>query len=237
MRNLHIWIAIGFALQLSGCACMRPTKPAEGVAIEKVINQIKQDLTKSSVANIIVGDGSINACGDEKKPLTLIRDEATPPVVTLKLQTVRTVDVTTDAGVSKLPVLGILFSADASYEYKRQNTVEQDLAFIVLRESVGGHSLIAPVKPADYSTLGKEIDEAETAILKADHTARPCLRPSKLSVNVVVDVTKTVAVNGAIGFALLYSVSIKNVHSNEQKNTIVVDLTYSPKTGAALTYN
>jgi hypothetical protein len=237
MRNLLFWIAIGFALQLGGCACMRPTKPAEGVAIEKVINQIKQDLTKSSVANIIVGDGSINACGDEKKALTLIRDEATPPVVTLKLQTVRTVDVTADAGVSKLPVLGILFSADASYEYKRQITVEQDLAFNVVRESVGGRSLVAPVKPADYSMLGKEIDEAETAILKADHTARPCLRPSKLSVNVVVDVTKTITVNGAIGFALVYSVSGKDVHSNEQKNTIVVDLAYSPKTGAALTYD
>lgn len=90
------------------------------------------------------------------------------------------------------------------------------------------------VAPDAYSALGKEIDDAEKGILKADHLLRPCLRPTKLSVNVVVDVTKTTTINGTVGFALLYSVSAKDVHSNEQKNQVVVDLTYSPSTGAAL---
>lgn len=73
-------------------------------------------------------------------------------MVTLKLQTVRTMDVTADAG----------------YEYKRQNTVEQDLAFTVVRESVHGSPLVAPVKPAEYSTLGKEIDLLAEERTRAD---------------------------------------------------------------------
>lgn len=108
MRNFCILVVILSLGGLSGCACMHASQPSEGVAIDKVINQIKQDLAKSSLANLAVGDGSIRACGDDNTPLTLMRDANTPPAVTLKLQTVRTVDVTGDVGVAKIPVLAVL---------------------------------------------------------------------------------------------------------------------------------
>jgi hypothetical protein len=209
----------------------------EGVAVSKVINQIKQDLANSSVANLQVGDGSVHACGEDKnKSFVLMRDAdpAHAPTVTLKLSTARAIDVTGDAGVSKLPVFAVLFSADASYEYKRQETVEQDLTFTIIRPTTKqGDPLTMVVPESAYSQLGKAINEAELGVLQADHELRPCLQPTKLSVNVLVDVTKTTGLNGGVSFLLLYSVTAKTSRSNELKNQIQVDLTYDKTTPAA----
>jgi hypothetical protein len=219
---------------LSACCTTPSMKPLEGVAVSKVIDQIKQDLVNSSVADIKVGDGSVHACGDDpKKPLVLMR-AADPPTVTLKLSTARVIDVTGDAGVSKLPVLGVLFSADASYESKRSTTVEQDLTFAIVRPTTKeGDPLIVAVAPEKYSDLGKAINEGELGILGANHEVRPCLQPTKLSVNVLVDVTRTVAANGTVGFLLLYSVTAKTSLANDLKNQIQVDLAYDKNTPAA----
>ncbi len=166
----------------------------------------------------------------------LIRDGSQPPTVTLKLSTVKAIDVTGDVGVAKFPVLSILFSADASYEYKRSEAVEQDITFNIMRPLLkGGDPVVVAVPPEHYSDLGKAISEAELGILAADHEEHPCLQPSKLSVNVLVDVTKTAGLNGGIGFALLYSVTAKSSRSNELKNQIQVDLVYDKKTPAGFT--
>jgi hypothetical protein len=220
---------------LCACSAGPSTKPLEGVAVSKVINQIKQDLANSSIADIKIGDGSVHACGDDKKPLVLMRDPSPDhaPTVTLKLSTARAIDVTTGAAIGKLPVLSVLFSADASYESKHQETVEQDITFAIVRPTNGGDPPIVVVKPEAYSRLGKEINEAELGILAADHELQPCLIPTKVSVNVLVDVTRTVAVNGTVGFALLYSVTAKTSRSNELKNQIEVDLSYDKTSPAA----
>jgi hypothetical protein len=194
--------ALGAALLtcLVGCSAVPSTKPLEGVAVSKVIDQIKQDLANSSVANLRVGDGSLHACGEDTgKPLVLMR-AADPPTVTLKLSTARAIDITGDAGVTK-----------------------------------EGDPLIVAVPEINYSQLGKQINEAELGILGANHELRPCLQPTKLSVNVLVDVTRTVAANGTVGFALLYSVTAKTSRSNEIKNQIQVDLAYDKNTPAAFT--
>lgn len=218
-----------------GACCTTPSmRPLEGVAVSKVIDQIKQDLSNSSVADFKVGDGSLHACGDDpKQPLVLMR-APDPPTVTLKLSTARVTDVTVGAGVSKLPLLGVLFSADASYESKHSETVEQDLTFAIIRPTTkAGDPLLVAVPPEKYSELGKAINEAELGILGANHEVRPCLQPTKLSVNVLVDVTKTVAADGTVGFLLLYSVTAKTSLANELKNQIQVDLAYDKNTPAA----
>lgn len=218
-----------------GACCTTPSmKPLEGVAVSKVIDQIKQDLSNSSVADFKVGDGSLHACGDDpKQPLVLMR-APDPPTVTLKLSTARVTDVTVGAGMSKLPLLGVLFSADASYESKHSETVEQDLTFAIIRPTTkAGDPLLVAVSPEKYSELGKAINEAELGILGANHEVRPCLQPTKLSVNVLVDVTKTVAADGTVGFLLLYSVTAKTSLANELKNQIQVDLAYDKNTPAA----
>jgi hypothetical protein len=223
---------------LCGCSAMPSTKPLEGVSVSKVINQIKQDLAKSSIANLKVGNGSVHACGEDNKPLFLMRDPDPDhaPTVTLKLSTAHAIDVTTDVGVAKVPVLSVLFSADASYESKRQETIEQDITFAVLRPlTKDGDPMIVAVPAGEYSELGKAIDEAEMGILAADHEQHPCLRPSKVSVNVLVDITRTTAANGTVGFALLYSVTVKTSRSSEQKNQIQVDISYDKTTAAAFT--
>lgn len=219
---------------LCACCSTPSMKPLEGVAVSKVIDQIKQDLANSSVADFKVGDGTLLACGDDpKQPLVLMR-APDPPTVTLKLSTARVIDVTGDAGVSKLPVFGVLFSADASYEAKRSVTVEQDLTFAIIRPTTKvGDPLLVAVPPEKYSELGNAINEAELGILGANHEVRPCLQPTKLSVNVLVDVTKTVAANGTVSFLLLYSVTAKTSVANELKNQIQVDLAYDKNTPAA----
>jgi hypothetical protein len=230
MRHLLV-LAATAQFCLIGCALI-PTKPPEGVAVSKVIGQIKQDLSHSSVANSSVGDGSLSACGDESgKPFVLIRASDPPPTVTLKLSTAKAIDVTAGAGLSKLPVLAILFSADASFEYKRQESAEQDITFAVIRPTnKNGVSPPVVVPPDQYSELGKLIDEAELGILGANHEVQPCLQPTKLSVNVLVDVTRTVAADGTVGFALLYSVTAKGSRADEFKNQIEVDLAYDKNT-------
>ena len=219
---------------LAACSTTPSMKPLEGVALSKVVDQIKQDLANSSVADFKVGDGSLHACGDDPtKPLVLMR-ATDPPTVTLKLSTVRVIDITGDTGVAKLPVLGVLFSTDASYEAKRSTTVEQDLTFAIQRPTTKqGDPLLVAVPPERYSELGKAINEAELGILGVNHEVRPCLQPTKLSVNVLVDVTKTAAANGTVGFLLLYSVTAKASLANEIKNQIQVDLVYDKNTPAA----
>jgi hypothetical protein len=235
MRKLVGVVVGGGALALaSGCCTTPSSKPLEGVAVSKVIDQIKQDLANSSVADLKVGDGTVKACGDDNgKPLVLMR-AADPPSVTLKLSTAKAIDVTGDVGVAKLPVLSVLFSDDTSYEYKRQETAEQDITFAILRPTKpDGDPLIVAVPPDKYSPLGQLINEAEQGVLAANHDLHPCLQLSKLSVNILVDVTRTVGVNGSVGFALLYSVSAKSSNANELKNQIQIDLTYDKNSGAA----
>jgi hypothetical protein len=218
----------------TGCSTVPSTKPLEGVAVSKVIDQIKQDLANSSVADLKVGDGTVHACGDDKgQPLVLMR-AADPPAVTLKLSTAKAIDVTVDAGVAKLPVLAVLFSADVSYEYKRQETAEQDITFLILRPTKkNGDPLIVAVPPDKYSPLGQLINDAERGVLAANHELHPCLQLSKLSVNILVDVTRTIGANGSVGFALLYSVSTKNSHASDLKNQIQIDLAYDKNSAAA----
>jgi hypothetical protein len=236
MQKLGRAVFLTVLMNLSSCATTPSMKPLEGVAVSKVIDQIKKDLVKSSVADIQVGDGKVRSCGENKTPFVLIRDANQAPTVTLKLSTVKAIDITGDAGVAKVPVFSILFSADASYEYKRQETVEQDITFNIVRPVLkGGDPVVVVVPPESYSELGKAINEAELGILAADHEEHPCLQPSKLSVNVLVDVTRTTGVNGGIGFALLYSVTAKSSHSNELKNQIQIDLAYDKKTPAGFT--
>jgi hypothetical protein len=231
----HSLGAIMVLAPLAGCSIAPPTEPLEGVAVSKVIDRIKQDLAKSSVANLRVGDGSLRACGDDRShPFFLVR-AADDPTVTVKLSTARAIDVTGDVGIAKLPVLSVLFSADTSYEAKRQETVEQDITFAVLRPKNGqGDPLPVAVPESKYSQLGTEINEAELGILGTDHGLLPCLRPTKLSVNVLVDVTRTTAVNGTVGFDLLYSITGKASRADELKNQIQVDLAYAKDTPAAL---
>jgi hypothetical protein len=233
MRKLGCGLIAVLLVVLSACTTPS-TRPLEGVAVSKVINQIKQDLAASSVADIKVGDGSQHACGDDpNKPLVLMRSPDVP-IVTLKLSTVRVIDVTGDAEVSKLPVLGVLFSVDASYENKRAETVEQDLSFAIVRPTTkAGDPLLVVVPQEKYSELGRAINEAELGILGADHEFKPCLQPTKLSVNVLVDVTRTVGANGTVGFLLLYSVTAKTSVANELKNQIQVDITYDKTSAAA----
>jgi hypothetical protein len=155
--------------------------------------------------------------------------------VTLKLAASRTIDVTADAGVSKLPVLGVLFSADASYESKQQDSTEQDITFTIKHQKAGGGALVAVNHPDQgYSELGKLINEAELGILGADHTLQPCLQPAKLSVNVAVDVVRTTAVNGGVSFLLLYSVTGKASSASDNRTQIQVDLSYAKDTPAGL---
>jgi hypothetical protein len=231
----YSWALPGAALLafLTGCAVI-PPKPLEGIAVSKVIDQIKQDLANSSVANLKVGDGTLKACGDDSgKPFVLMR-ALDPPTVTMKLSTVKAIDVTAGGGVSKLPVFAILFSADTSYESKRQETAEQDLTFAIVRPTTkAGDPLPVAVPESKYSQLGKLISETELGILGANHELHPCLQPTKLSVNVLVDVTRTVAADGTIGFALFYSVTTKASRSNELKNQIQVDLAYDKNTPPA----
>jgi len=233
--NKIAWVSATVLLvYLTGCCSVPSTKPLEGVAVSKVIDQIKQDLTNSSAANMKVGDGKVKACGDDSgKPLVLMR-ASDPPTVTMKLSTAKVIDVTVGGGVSKLPVFGVLFSADASIESKRQETAEQDITFAIVRPTNKAGDLIPVAVPeSQYSDLGKLINEAELGVLGANHELRPCLQLTKLSVNVLVDVTRTVAADGSIGFLLLYSVTAKGSHSNELKNQIQVDLAYDKNTLAA----
>jgi hypothetical protein len=233
-RLVAVAVESGALVLVAGCCTAPSTKPLEGVAVSKIIDQIKQDLASSSVADLKVGDGTVKACGDDNgKPLVLMR-AADPPSVTLKLSTAKAIDVTGDVGVAKLPVLSVLFSADVSYEYKRQETAEQDVTFSILRPTKpNGDPLIVVVPAAQYSQLGQLINEAEQGVLAANHDLHPCLQLSKLSVNILVDVTRTVGANGSVGFALLYSVSSKNTKANELKNQIQVDLTYDKNNPAA----
>jgi hypothetical protein len=233
--NKIAWIsATVLSGYLTGCCSFPSTKPLEGVAVSKVIDQIKQDLTNSSIANIKVGDGKLKACGDDSgKPLVLMR-ALDPPTVTLKLSTAKVIDVTVGAGASKLPVFGVLFSADASVESKQQETAEQDITFANVRPTTKAGDVVPVAVPeSQYSDLGKLINEAELGILGANHQLRPCLQPTKLSVNVLVDVTRTVAADGTVNFLLLYSVTAKASHANELKNQIQVDLAYDKNTPAA----
>src|SRR5271168_3984965 len=54
--NKIAWVSATVLLvYLTGCCSVPSTKPLEGVAVSKVIDQIKQDLTNSSAANMKVG--------------------------------------------------------------------------------------------------------------------------------------------------------------------------------------
>jgi hypothetical protein len=236
VRTLYICTVLIASGLAGGCTCFQARQPLEGVAVEKVINQIKHDLEHTSLSNEVVGDGKIPACGEDGgKPFVLIRDRDTLPKVTLKLQTVRTVDVTGDIGAAKLPVAAILFSGDFSYENKRQVTREQDLTFdVVLAKDAKGKVIQTPVPSSDYSALGKEIDGAEQGVINTDHALSPCLRPKQLTVTVIIDVTRTTTVSGGVGFLVLYAATAKSARSTEQKNQVIVDLTYSKATPAAL---
>jgi hypothetical protein len=228
MRTLINVSVLALSFQIAGCSFLQPKQPLEGVPLEKVINQIKQDLAGTNLSDSTVGGEDVAACGKPEKRFILIRDPKKKPKVTLKLQTVLATDATASAGIAKSPLSAVLlFSGNVSYESKRQVTREQDLEFTILPQ-------IMSIDPQSFSALGKEIYEAEQGILKADHMLTPCLRPTHLSVSITLDVTRTIEADGTIGFKILYSTTAKDVHSTEHKNQVIVDIDYDVDTPPTL---
>jgi hypothetical protein len=199
-----------------GACCGMPTSLTErpkAVAIERVVNQVKDDLRRTDWRPIL---GTVNACDDPKSPVKLIFNSAD---VTLALQTITVVDLTVDASGKGLPFIGVpLISPFASLQRKATTGEEVNITF--------GQTMINPIGLPPETTpsdLGVTIAAAASGLFNADHSP-PCLTPKYLTIVRSFDVVYTATVGAEIGFKLLYSAGFKATDANQLKNTVTVKL-------------